>query len=101
MTLPKEIGGFGIMDDVWVTDYKTSLCVAMAQRGRPHGVAPTKITAEGPPAADATLQIHAADKSGGCSVSNIYGAIEGYVGQKQLPQIDPLMLESMQENDEA
>jgi len=35
------------------------------------------------------------------SVSNIYGAIEGYVGQKQLPQIDPLMLESMQENDGA
>ena len=32
------------------------------------------------------------------SVSNIYGAIEGYVGQKQLPQIDPLMLESVGED---
>ena len=34
------------------------------------------------------------------SVSNIYGAIEGYVGQKQLPQIDPLMLESIGEDEE-
>jgi len=32
VTLPKEIGGFGIMDDVWVTDYKTAICLAMALR---------------------------------------------------------------------
>jgi hypothetical protein len=35
------------------------------------------------------------------SVSNIYGAIEGYVGQKQLPQIDPLILEAAPENEET
>ena len=35
VTLPKEIGGFGIMDDVWVTDYKTAMCLAMALR---HGL---------------------------------------------------------------
>jgi len=35
------------------------------------------------------------------NLSGMRGEIEGIVGQKQLPQIDPLMLESMQENDGA
>ena len=33
------------------------------------------------------------------SVSNIYGAIEGYVGQKQLPQIDPLLIDTTSEDE--
>ena len=57
VALAKEIGGFGLMDDVWVTDYKTAMCLAMAirngikkegvyapaqrYRGQPQGIAPT------------------------------------------------------------
>jgi hypothetical protein len=36
VTLPKEIDGFGIIDDVWVTDYKNAACLSMAQIGRAH-----------------------------------------------------------------
>ena len=35
ITLPKEIKGFGIVDDVWITDYQTAICLATALR---HGL---------------------------------------------------------------
>lgn len=138
VTLPKEIGGFGIMDDVWVTDYKTSICLAMAIRHGLINVAREKMIVENQSTVkdivyryitsqEFTLQIKSVVTAFGRmrddlesekramqkywksrekqietvlgSVSNIYGAIEGYVGQKHLPQTDPLMLESMTDNE--
>ena len=139
VTLPKEIGGFGLVDDVWVTDYKTAMCLAMALRNGLINVAREKMVVANQSTVkdvvyryvtskEFTLQIksvvaafermrddlesekRAMQKYWKSrekqietvlgSVSNIYGAIEGYVGQKQLPQIDPLMLESIGEDEE-
>ncbi|OHB54259.1 MAG: hypothetical protein A2Y12_18495 [Planctomycetes bacterium GWF2_42_9] len=133
VTMPKEISGFGLIDDVWVTDYKTSLCLATALRQGILNVAREKMIVTNQESMkdiiyryitgqEFTLQVKSIVAAFGKmkddletekrfalknwksrekqietvlgSVSNIYGAVEGFVGQKALPQIDPLMLES-------
>lgn len=133
VTMPKDISGFGQIDDIWVTDYKTSLCLAMVLRHGLINVAREKmivanqdsmkdiiyryitgqeftlhvksvVAAFGKMKDDLETEKRFAMKNWKSrekqietvlgSVSNIYGAIEGFVGQKALPQIDPLMLES-------
>lgn len=122
---------FGMVDDVWVTDYKNAVCLSMALRHGLINVMREKLVVANQntvkdvvyryvTSQEFTLQIKSmvaafsrmqADlesekrlmqkhwKSrekqietvlGG--VSGIYGAIEEYVGQNQLPQVDPLML---------
>ena len=138
ITLPKEIKGFGIIEDVWITDYQTAMCLATALRHGLINVAREKlvVTNQGTvkdivyryvTGQEFTLQVKSIVAAfermkddlegekramqkywksrekqietvlGG--VSNIYGAIEGYVGQKQLPQIDPLLLDTSPEDE--
>jgi hypothetical protein len=139
ITLPKEIKGFGIIDDVWITDYQTAMCLAMALRHGLISVAREKLVVTNQSTVkdivyryvtgqEFTIQVKSIVAAFGRmkddlesekramqkywksrekqiemilgSVSNIYGAIEGYVGQKQLPQIDPLMIEASSGNEE-
>jgi hypothetical protein len=138
ITLPKEIKGFGIIEDVWITDYQTAMCLAMALRHGLINVAREKLVVTNQSTVkdivyryvtgqEFTLQVKSIVAAfermkddlegekramqkywksrekqietvlGG--VSNIYGAIEGYVGQKQLPQIDPLLLDAAPEDE--
>jgi hypothetical protein len=137
VTLPKDINGSGLVDDVWVTDYKTAVCLATPLRQILINVAREKaiaahqdsmkdvlyryitgqefvrevksiVTAFSKMKDDLETEKRFAMKNWKSretqmtmvigSVSNIYGAIEGYVGQKQLPQIDPLLLEGLAED---
>ncbi|MDD5135057.1 MAG: DUF2130 domain-containing protein [Phycisphaerae bacterium] len=140
ITLPKEIKGFGIVKDVWITDYQTAICLATALRYGLINVAREKlvvtnqstvkdivyryvtgqefnlqiksiVTAFGRMKDDLESERRAMQKYWKSrekqietvldGMSNIYGAIEGYVGQKQLPQIDPLLLDTMSEDEES
>lgn len=136
ITLPKEIKGFGITDDVWITDYQTAICLATALRHGLINMAREKLVVTNQSTVkdivyryvtgqEFTLQVKSVVAAFGRmkvdlesekramqkywksrekqietvlgGVSNIYGAIEGYVGQKQLPQIDPLLLDTAPE----
>jgi hypothetical protein len=138
ITLPKEIKGFGIVDDVWITDYQTAICLATALRYGLISVAREKLVVTNQSTVkdivyryvtgqEFTLQVKSIVAAFGRmkddlesekramqkywksrekqietvlgGVSNIYGAIEGYVGQKQLPQIDPLLLDAAPEEE--
>lgn len=138
ITLPKEIKGFGIIDDVWIADYQTAICLATALRHGLINVAREKLVVTNQSTVkdivyqyvtgkEFTLQVKSVVAAFGrmkvdlesekramqkywksrekqietvlSGVSNIYGAIEGYVGQKQLPQIDPLLLDTAPESE--
>ena len=138
ITLPKEIKGFGIVDDIWITDYQTAICLATALRHGLISVAREKLIVTNQSTVkdivyryvtgqEFTLQVKSIVGAFGRmkddlesekramqkywksrekqietvlgGVSNIYGAIEGYVGQKQLPQIDPLLLDAAPEDE--
>jgi hypothetical protein len=138
ITLPKEIKGFGIIEDVWITDYQTAMCLATALRHGLINVAREKLVVTNQSTVkdivyryvtgqEFTLQVKSIVAAFGRmkddlegekramlkywksrekqietvlgGVSSIYGAIEGYVGQKQLPQIDPLLLDAAPEDE--
>lgn len=134
IVLPKEISGFGVMDDVWVTDYTTAICLATALRQGLINVARERVVAANQDSMkdiiyryitgqEFTMQVKgivtafARMKNDLDSekraiqrmwkirekqietvlgnVTGIYSAIEGYVGDKTLPKIEPLMLDTI------
>lgn len=138
-TLPKETDRFGMLEDVWVTDYKSAigLCVALrqglikAQRERivaagresVKDVIYNYITSN-----EFAMHVRAVANSYEAmkadldsekramlriwnkrekqitavldNVTQMYGSIEGLVGQKALPTIETLSLEAIAEEDE-
>ncbi|RPJ75490.1 MAG: DUF2130 domain-containing protein [Alphaproteobacteria bacterium] len=141
IALPKEIkNGFGVIDDIWITDYKTAICLATALRYGLINIAREKLIVTNQSTVkdfvyqyitgqefmlqvksivDAfkrmqedldsekrshlknwkSREIQISNVLGG--ISNICGAIEGHVGQKQLPQIDPLLLDTPHASEES